>query len=222
VVAAYGLVSLVSHNRTQKRAWIEREMDRLEGARAAFLKGEADAEQLHLLEQERAGEELTKRFQEEKKRKKDEGWFGSVRKMFAGSGDRGVDEGEKTLTERARELQRSEGAFEREAAPESASGPGPERRTFTRGGKEVELRPAAVERSAVQGVGLDEKGRPVPMGKMQAVPVSGANAAETPVVAQMQTRRGGELDMLAENISSGAQHTGASWWNSVFGGGPRS
>lgn len=191
-------------------------MDRLEGARAAFLRGEADAEQLHLLEQERAGEELTKRWQEDKKKKKEEGWFGNVRKMFAGSGDRGADEGEKTLTERARELQRSEGAFQREAEAEA----GPERRTFTRGGREHELRPAAVERSAVSGVGLDEKGRPVPMGKMEAVPVSRHAANEVPVVAQVQTqtRRGGELDVLAENISSSAQHTGSSWWNSVFGG----
>lgn len=214
VVAAYGLVSLVSHNRTQKRAWIERELDKLEAARAAFLTGTASAEQLHLLEQERAGEELNQRFQEDKRRKKEAGWFGNVRKMFAGSGDRGVDEGERTLTERARDLQASERAFvEKEAAAAA------ERRTFVQGGKELELRPAAVERSAVAGVGLDERGRPVPMGKVEAVPVD-SGRGDSPILEAVagQSRRGGQLDMLAENISGSARSTGTSWWNSIFGG----
>ncbi|KAK5939683.1 hypothetical protein PMZ80_008063 [Knufia obscura] len=235
IAAAYGLVSLVSHNRTQKRAWIEREMDRLEGARAAFLKGTADAEQLHLLEQERAGEELKSKWEEEKRRKKEEGWMGWMRRAVRGKGSMGLGgdrtEGDRTLSERARELKRSEGAFERgvqavagaaDVAPAADASVNPaEGRRFTQGGREVELRPAAVEGSAVRGVGLDEKGRPVPMGKMQAVPVTSGRDQPpvTGVVAVAgQGRRGGQLDMLAENITLGAQSTSSSWWNSIFGG----
>ena len=185
-------------------------MDKLEGARAAFLKGTANAEQLHLLEQERAGEEIGRRNEENKRRTKEEGWLGGVKKLFRGSGARGADAQERTLVERAEELKNSERAFvEREA----------EGRRFMQGGREVELRPAAVENSAVAGVGLDERGRPVPLGKMEAVPVgTSTKKSDSPIIAEVQARRGGQLDALAENITSSAQSTGSTWWGSIFGG----
>jgi hypothetical protein len=48
-------------------------MQRLTDAQTAFLRGEATPEQLHLLEQERAGEEMAKKAAEEKRRKKEAG-----------------------------------------------------------------------------------------------------------------------------------------------------
>lgn len=213
VGAAYGFVSLVNHNRTQKRAWIERELDRLEAARAAFLKGEADAEQLHLLEQERAGEEIRKKYEADKKRRKEEGWVASVKNMFRGSGSRGAESGELTMKERAAALQEAEFVEAGAARGQQAQ---LQTRRFRMGDAEVELRPAAVQESAISGVGLDAKGRPVPINKMETVPVQGRSVGEA--LRQEQQRRGGQLDMLAQNITTDAKTTSSSWWNSVFGG----
>ena len=47
-------------------------MDRLAAAQRAFLDGNASAEQLHLLEQERAGEEMARAHVEGKRRRKEE------------------------------------------------------------------------------------------------------------------------------------------------------
>ena len=192
VVAGYGFVSLVSHNRTQKRAWIEHQMDRLEAARAAFLQGTADAEQLHLLEQERAGEEINKKYEADKKRKKEESWTRSITKLFSGRGDMGANAEELTLSERAERLKDEEQAFERQL----------EQR------QQIDMRPAAVSETGIAGVGLDEKGRPVPMGKMQAVSSS---------VQQSGRIRGGVLDQLADNVTSDVQSTGSNIWSKVFG-----
>ena len=211
LVAAYGLVSLVSHNRTQKRAWIEREMDRLESARAAFLKGTADAEQLHLLEQERAGEELKKKWDREKDDKK---WFRPLRQLF-GKGDLGRDAEQLTMEERGRKLREGERTFEEAQQRQSV----PQR--FMKGGEEVEVRSAVVGGSAVQGVGLDAKGRPVPVGKMEQVRVQ----KDSSVLEQMQeqtatrtpgalARSPGPLDMAAANITG----SGSIWLGSIFGG----
>lgn len=202
VFAAYGLVSLVSHNRTQKRAWIEREMDRLESARAAFLKGTADAEQLHLLEQERAGEEIRNKYEEDKKRRKQEGWFSNVKKMFrsgAQAGDMGANPSEPTLRERAERLREAEFAEPQQM------------RTIQTNSGEVTMRPAAVAETSVPGVGLDEKGRPVPLGKVERV----TTERESPILAAVQagTRRPGELDVLAQNATSASSN----WLSSVFG-----
>ncbi|KAJ9651606.1 hypothetical protein H2198_009109 [Neophaeococcomyces mojaviensis] len=220
IVAAYGLISLVSHNRTQKRAWIEREMGKLDEARAAFLEGRANAEQLHLLEQERAGEELQSKWQEEKKQKR---WFGNVRDRFNvafGSGEKGAEGpssgatgGERLLEERAPQPTQSQ--------PQPQQAP----RRFKMGDAEVELRPAAVQDSAVAGVGLDEKGRPVPIGKMQQVrvqpnPSVAKQAGDSAILETVQTsRRGGPLDQWAQNATSSVSGTGSSIWSSVFGGG---
>jgi hypothetical protein len=54
-------------------------MQRLTDAQTAFLRGEATSEQLHLLEQERAGEEMAKKAEEEKRRKKEAGVWGRLK-----------------------------------------------------------------------------------------------------------------------------------------------
>jgi hypothetical protein len=65
-------------------------MQRLTDARAAFLRGEATPEQLHLLEQERAGEELAKKAAMEKRRKKEAGMWGRLKEVVGiSSGDMG-------------------------------------------------------------------------------------------------------------------------------------
>lgn len=204
VVAVYGFFSLVGHNRTQKRAWIEREMDRLEAARAAFLRGEADAEQLHLLEQERVGEILQERHEEEKRKRK---WTTKLKSFFTTSeGDKG--EGE-TLRERGERVRREH--------EEMLKNPPPQR--FRMGDAEVELRPAAVAESAVAGVGLDDGGRPVPINKMEPQRQTGPPPTAAGEVSQ--TRRGGLLDHLANNITTDASSVTSSVWSSIFGRGSK-
>lgn len=222
------MVSLVSHNRTQKRAWIEREMDKLEDARAQFLRGQASAEQLHLLEQERAGEVLVQRFEEEKRRRK---WSTKI-KGFLGMGEDTGDKGEgETLRERGERI-RAEmdlsqsvggGAGGVEGTVTSQQQPQATQR-FKMGNTELELRPAAVSESAVAGVGLDEKGRPVPIGKMEQRVVQQQTQIQQSVGIPHpgQTRRGGPLDQLAGNISDGVSSTGSSIWSSIFGGASKS
>lgn len=225
ILAAYGLVSLVSHNRTQKRAWIEREMDKLDNARRAFLAGNASAEQLHLLEQERAGEEIKLKYEADKRRKKEAGYFASVKNMFGGkSGDMGAEGAEgRTLKERGMDLEEQmaklaeTGRDEVQALSQEVI---TQAQRFREGDKDPELRPAAVAESGVAGVGLDAQGRPVPMGKMQQVP-GNATASSTFVAgdssilqAVQRETRGGQLDQLAQNISTG----GSSWFGSLFGG----
>ena len=65
----------MTYTRRQKRAWVERELDRLDEARRAFLRGDADAEQLHILELERAGDEMLETAKREKDRKRRESWW---------------------------------------------------------------------------------------------------------------------------------------------------
>lgn len=184
-------------------------MDKLESARAAFLSGTANAEQLHLLEQERAGEEIQRRYVEEKRRRKEEGWFRGVRGLFgraAGSGEMGAREEEETLKERGRRLEREGEVVEEE-----------QRRRFRMGDATVELRSAVVEESNVPGVGLDREGRPVPLGKMERVLVEESPILDA-VQAQAQKRRPGQLDELAHNLSS----SGSSWLGGLFGRGSKS
>jgi len=106
----YGLTSLVLHNRRQKRAWIEREMQRLEDARIAFLKSEATAEQLHLLEQERAGEEMAVQAAEAKRRKRDTGLW---RRFMGATGLNKGDLGREEVVVGVGELRLAEGGHER-------------------------------------------------------------------------------------------------------------
>ncbi len=76
------MTDLVLHNRRQKRAWIDRELQRLQDAQQAFLRGEATPEQLHLLQQERAGDEIAEKAKREKERKKREGWWGKGKALI--------------------------------------------------------------------------------------------------------------------------------------------
>lgn len=187
VVGAYGLFSLVSHNRRQKRAWIEREMDRLAEAQRAFLRGDADAEQLHLLEQERAGEEMATKFKADKEKKKSETMWSKM-KGFVGKGAAAGEMGRETEAEIAaaqirqqrREKMRDESYIE------------------------GEIRPVAVQQSGVQGVGFDAKGRPVPANKMERVVrkvEDERRTGEDEVIARTGITKG-PFDVMADNISA--------------------
>ena len=83
------MTDLVLHHRRQKRAWIDRELQRLQDARQAFLRGDATPEQLHLLQQERAGDEIVEKAKREKERKKRESWWGKG-KALIGLGPEGL------------------------------------------------------------------------------------------------------------------------------------
>ena len=60
-------------------------MQRLRDAQTAFVRGTATAEQLHLLEQERAGEELSSMAAETKRRKKEAGVWTRVKALVGSS-----------------------------------------------------------------------------------------------------------------------------------------
>ncbi len=185
IVATYGLVSLVGHSRRQKRAFIERELDRLAEAQRAFLRGDANAEQLHLLEQERAGDEMEVQRDREKEKKKTQGIWARVKGRVGALGAAGDMGGETAEEAKVREM-RSRG---RENVLQQS---------FVEG----EVRPVAVEQTGIQGVGLDAKGRPVPLTKtervvrkpVEQVPVVGDGAARV-------TRVAGPLDVLAGNAA---------------------
>jgi Cytochrome oxidase c assembly len=180
VVATYGLFGLVRHSRRQKRAFIEREMDRLYQAQQAFLRGEADAEQLHLLEQERAGDEMDFQRSRDKEKKKSEGIWAKT-KGFIGMGAADSEMGTETVEEaRVREM-RNRGRD----------------RVFQEAFVQGEVKPAAVEKSTIEGVGFDAKGRPVPINKMERV-VRRGNEEEAAV---MTGRAPGPLDATADNIA---------------------
>lgn len=76
------MTDLVLHNRRQKRAWIERELQRLQDAQQAFLRGDPTPEQLHLLQQERAGDEMVEKAKREKERKKRESLWGKGKSLI--------------------------------------------------------------------------------------------------------------------------------------------
>lgn len=162
-------------------------MDRLAEAQRAFLLGEANAEQLHLLEQERAGEEMVKKYQEEKVRRKEDGTWKRIRGTFGGflgQGDMGVES-----VDRRKEVQELS-----ELVEASQSG---KERLIEQGWSDDEIRPVAVQAGPVEGVGLDEKGRPVPINKVERVRREGERE-----VVNRTGIRGGPLDVLADNITS--------------------
>lgn len=196
-------------------------MDKLEGARAAFLKGEADAEQLHLLEQERAGEVLVQRHEEEKRRRK---WSTKIKGFFgADEGDKGEGETLRERGQRIRKEMDGSGSATSSTGDASAATVASQANTFKMGDAELQFRPAAVSESTVAGVGFDEKGRPVPMGKMQQTTQSQRQTQNSsPILEAVQTRRGGPLDQFAGNISSDVSSAGSSIWSSIFGGGSSS
>ncbi|KAL2429933.1 hypothetical protein ABEF95_013237 [Exophiala dermatitidis] len=192
VVAIYGTTSLIAHNRRQKRAWIERELDRLDEARQAFLKGEANAEQLHLLEQERAGQEMETARKREAERKKSESYWSKIKGMVGVQMAKG-DLGQETEVERAEREARQLRRQQRDAA------------AAQEGFIEGEVRPVAVAvaESGIKGVGIDSKGRPVPADKVEYVATKAEDSRRTgekDVTARTGTK-GGPLDALAENVA---------------------
>jgi hypothetical protein len=76
ILSMYAMVDLIRHNRRQKRAWIDRELQRLFDAQQAFVRGDATQEQLHLLQQERAGDEMVEKAKRDKEKRKRESWWG--------------------------------------------------------------------------------------------------------------------------------------------------
>ena len=187
VVGTYGVFSLIGHNRRQKRAWIEREMDRLAEAQRAFLRGDANAEQLHLLEQERAGDEMAAKFKSDHDKKKSESLW-SKAKGFIGKGAAAGEMGRETETEIA-------AAQMRQARRE---------KVLDDPYIEGEIRPVAVRSSGIEGVGFDSKGRPVPANKMERVVrkvEDERRIGEGEIAARTGVRKG-PLDVMADNISA--------------------
>ncbi|RMZ92354.1 hypothetical protein DV736_g446, partial [Chaetothyriales sp. CBS 134916] len=181
LVGAYSLFSLIAHTRREKRAFVEREMDRLAEAQKAFLRGEADAEQLHLLEQERVGEEMAAKFKadQEKKKKSDGAW--SRLKSFVSMGAAAGDKGQESEAEKAA-AQIRKARRQRAASDELVEG---------------EIVPVAVRVSEIEGVGYDAKGRPVPLAKTETRilrPVVEEGAVRTR--PEQQT---GSLDVSGDN-----------------------
>ena len=215
VVAVYGMTSLVTHSRRQKKAFIDSELDRLREAQQAFLRGEADAEQLHLLEQERAGEEMADKWKREKDQQKTRGLWARAKGVF---GDTSRDMGTETALEAERRKQiESGGRILEEAWTQPQQDQIPKAKD--------EFRPVAVRESEVAGVGYDAKGRPVPINKMERLPSNikierrtGEQAGEQ-FGAQQLAFKGGSLDQLADNAVSAATPKGSGgWYSSWFGG----
>ncbi len=117
IISLYAVTDLVLHNRRQKRAWIDRELQRLQDARQAFLHGDPTPEQLHLLEQERAGDEMVERAKAAKERKKRESWWGRGGAMVAGLIRGSDDEGAAG----AAQEQEDEGRYGRVRSPAKAA-----------------------------------------------------------------------------------------------------
>lgn len=85
IAVVWSITSLAVHTRTQKRAFIEREMLRLQMAQVAVADGTATEEQSHLVEQERASQELAqKRGEERRLRKENSLWKRSKSWLFGG------------------------------------------------------------------------------------------------------------------------------------------
>jgi len=207
VVAVYGITSLVAHNRRQKRAWIEREMDRLGQAQQAFLRGDATAEQLHLLEQERAGEELALQHKRAVEAKKSESYWSRVKGLVGATAAKG-EMGTETEQEKVARLARSAARGRQSVRDDS----------YIEG--EVQPVAMAVAPSGIKGVGVDSKGRPVPQDRVEYVASSQIEeqrrSGDKEAVARTGVK-GGELDVLAGNVAEAATGGGKSWWNWVRG-----
>lgn len=189
-VTVYGGFSLVAHTRREKRAFVERELDRLDEARRAFLRGDASAEQLHLLEQERAGQEMEAARMVAAERKKSESYWSRVKGMVGAQAAKG-EMGEESAAEK----EQREARLARRQKSSSAAD------SWVEG----EIQPVAVPvaPSGIAGVGLDSKGRPVPVDRVEYV--SQKSKDERPT--------GGPLDVLADNAATKVTSSteGRSW-----------
>ena len=215
-ITFYSLISIVSHNRRQKKSWIDAQLDKLDDARSAFLEGSASAEQLHLLEQERAGEAITRDFEERQRRKKEDSIWGKVKGTF-GILSKGGDLGRESEVLSAQErVQKGRRLLE-----DSASRVEGEVTPTTRMVVPEGMRLASVSDSGIRGVGIDEMGRPVPAGKL---------VRSTPLVDGVERERNtgkagferimpaGSLDVMADNVVSGAVGGDQGWLSWIRGG----
>lgn len=66
VLTVYSMVSLTLYNRRQRALWIEKELQTLHDAQAAFVTGTATSEQLELLKKEKIGEIVKQKREAEK------------------------------------------------------------------------------------------------------------------------------------------------------------
>jgi hypothetical protein len=198
-------------------------MGRLDDARRAFLAGTATPEQLHLLEQERAGEEIVGKHVAEKARRKEEGILGRARAFLGGQaagGDKGREEDDGVSSSSSKQArQGGERILEEEwttTTPTNEVRPQAQAQ-FSRSESERAVA------SGVQGVGLDSKGRPVPMDRAvkeyeqrQAAAQGSSNrtAAQKEVIAPTTTTtiRGGPLDVMASNIAGTVTSNGSGDW----------
>ncbi|KPI43347.1 uncharacterized protein AB675_6780 [Cyphellophora attinorum] len=214
VVAVYGIFSLVTHSRRQKRAFIDAEMDRLRDAQQAFLRGDASAEQLHLLEQERAGEEMAAKWKADKDAQKTRGLWAKAKGMLGvGQEFDGDQMGTETLEEAERRQFRASGGRVLEEA-------WIQQQQQQMKENEPQLRRVAVrEHDTIEGVGFDAKGRPVPLNKMERLPSNikvERRTGDRPV-EPIHEIRGGMLDQMADNAASAAaSKTGGGWYSSWF------
>lgn len=176
-------------------------MDRLSQAQQAFLRGEATAEQLHLLEQERAGEEMALKHKREVEQKKSESYWSRLKGLVGATAAKG-EMGQETEQERAtREARRARGRQNVHDA------------SYVEG--EVQPVAMAVAPSGIKGVGVDSKGRPVPQDRVEYVSSKiedQRRSGEKEVIARTGVT-GGELDVLAGNVAEAATGGGKSWWN---------
>ena len=197
-------------------------MGRLDDARRAFLSGTATPEQLHLLEQERAGEEIVGKHVAEKKRRKEEGILGRARAFLGAQtkiGDMGREEDVVSSSRQVR--QGDERILEEEwTTTTNETRPPQAQSQFSRSESERAVA------SGVQGVGLDSKGRPVPMDRAvkeyeQRQAAAGAAAQRSgnrtaavlkEVNASPTTIRGGPLDVMAGNIAGTVTSNGSGDW----------
>lgn len=183
-------------------------MGRLHDAQTAFLAGTASPEQLHLLEQERAGDEMVARAVAEKVRKKEEGIFGRAKAFIGGqtaAGDLGREEVESVERRSARQ------GGERILEEEWIEGEVQPQVQFSRNESERAVA------SGVQGVGLDSKGRPVPMDRavkeyQQRQAAQGSSRTVQNEVNAPTPIRGGPLDVMAGNIAGTVTSNGNGDW----------
>jgi hypothetical protein len=169
-------------------------MDRLHAAQQAFLRGDATAEQLHLLEQERAGEEMAAAYKREKDRKKAEGIWSRMKGVFSAKVSSG-EMGRETAAER--ELRETRKARSTHNVLDDS---------FVEG----EIQPVGVAASGIKGVGVDAKGRPVPANKVEYVArkVDDQRRTGEREVVERTPLRGGPLDALAGNVAAAVTPAG--------------
>ncbi|OQU95438.1 hypothetical protein CLAIMM_01643 [Cladophialophora immunda] len=218
-VTAYGTISLVAHSRRQKRAWVERELNRLDDARRAFLKGEATAEQLHLLEQERAGQEMEAARMKEAERKKEDGYWSKLKGLVGGQMAKGTM-GEESAEEKSRRETRA-------AWNQRGLKPGDDELQPASTGLPV-VEAVQVAPSGVQGVGIDSKGRPVPANRVEYIT---RKAEDEPLRAEKDfgarpAAVGGPLDVMASNVAGAvagpSTEGGRSWLSWIRGNNSKS